>query len=161
MAYEQILYDASDGIATITLNRPDKLNAWTGTMEQEVREAVYAAEANSEVRVIVLTGAGRGFCAGADMAGLSATASSTQTRSLGEARERMQGDAPRREGIRTDFAEKYSYFPSVQKPIIAAINGACAGLGLVMALYSDLRFASDKAKFTTAFARRGLSHKSY
>ena len=156
MAYEQILYEVSGALATITLNRPNKLNAWTGTMEQEIREAMYAAEASSEVRVIILTGAGRGFCAGADMGGLSATASSTETRSLGEQRERMKAAPPRRDGIRADFMEKYSYFPSIQKPIIAAINGAAAGLGLVMALYCDLRFASDKAKFTTAFARRGL-----
>ncbi len=156
MAFEQILYDVSGAVATITLNRPDKLNAWTGKMEQEVREAMHLAEADSEVRVILLTGAGRGFCAGADMGGLSATANSTETRPLGEQRERMKGAAPRRDGIRADFQEKYSYFPSIQKPIIAAINGAAAGLGFVMALYCDLRFASDKAKFTTAFSRRGL-----
>jgi len=156
MAYEQILYDVSAGIATITLNRPEKLNAWTGTMEREIREAMYAAEADGEVRVIVLTGAGRGFCAGADMGGLGATASLTETRSLEEDRQRMKGDPPRRDGIRADFQEKYSYFPSIQKPIIGAINGACAGLGFVMALYCDIRFASEKAKFTTAFSRRGL-----
>jgi len=156
MAYEQILYDVSNGIATITLNRPDKLNAWTGTMEDEVRHAMYAAESDTGARVIVLTGAGRGFCAGADMGGLSSTASSTKEPTLEESRERMKGDTPRREGIRPDFTEKYSYFPSIQKPIIGAINGAAAGLGFVMSLYCDIRFASDKAKFTTAFSRRGL-----
>lgn len=156
MAYEQILYDVSDGLATITLNRPEKLNAWTGTMEKEIRAAMYAAEADSEVRVIILTGAGRGFCAGADMGGLGATANSAESRSVEEDRKWMQGEPPRRDGIRADFQEKYSYFPSIQKPIIAAINGAAAGLGFVMSLYCDLRFASDKAKFTTAFARRGL-----
>jgi enoyl-CoA hydratase/carnithine racemase len=156
MAYEQILYDVSNGVATITLNRPDKLNAWTGTMEEEVRQAMYAAEDDDGVRVIVLTGAGRGFCAGADMGGLSSTASSTKEPTLEESRDRMKGDTPRRDGIRPDFTEKYSYFPSIQKPIIGAINGAAAGLGLVMSLYCDIRFASDKAKFTTAFSRRGL-----
>jgi len=156
MAYEQILYDVSNGLATITLNRPDRLNAWTGTMEDEVRQAMFAAEADAGARVIILTGAGRGFCAGADMGGLSSTASSSKEPTLEESRERMKGDTPRRDGIRPDFTEKYSYFPSIQKPIIAAINGAAAGLGFVMSLYCDIRFASEKAKFTTAFSRRGL-----
>ena len=156
MAYEQILYNVSDSIAIITLNRPDKLNAWTGTMEEEIRAAMHAADEDPEVRVIILTGAGRGFCAGADMGGLSATAGSTKEPTLEESRERMKGETPKRDNIRSDFSEKYSYFPSIQKPIIAAINGAAAGLGFVMSLYCDIRFASDKAKFTTAFARRGL-----
>jgi enoyl-CoA hydratase/carnithine racemase len=71
MSYQEILYSVADRVATITLNRPDKLNAWTAVMEQEVRRAVYEAEADEDVRVIVLTGAGRGFCAGADMSLLS------------------------------------------------------------------------------------------
>jgi enoyl-CoA hydratase/carnithine racemase len=156
MAYEEILYDVSDGIATITLNRPDKLNAWTAIMEGEIREAMYAAEADDSVKVIILTGAGKGFCAGADMGGLSSTASSTTAPTLEESRALMKGDSGRRDDIRADFEEKYSYFPSIQKPIIGAINGACAGLGFVMSLYCDLRFAADNAKFTTAFSRRGL-----
>jgi enoyl-CoA hydratase/carnithine racemase len=125
-------------------------------MEQEVRDAMLAAEADDDAKVIVLTGAGRGFCAGADMGGLSATAGSTKEPTLEESRESMKGDPSRRDDIRADFTEKYSYFPSIQKPIIGAINGAAAGLGFVMSLYCDIRFASDKAKFTTAFARRGL-----
>ena len=76
MTYEQILFDVSDNIATITLNRPDKLNAWTGTIEAEVRDAMYRAEEDADVRVIILTGAGRGFCAGADMGNLGALADS-------------------------------------------------------------------------------------
>ncbi len=154
MAYKEILYDVSDAIATCTLNRPDKLNAWTGTIEEELRDAMFKAEADDAVRVIILTGAGRGFCAGADMGSLSATADKPRT--LEEDQERMKAAAPRREDIRADFSQKYSYFPSINKPIIGAINGACAGLGLVMACYCDMRFASDTAKFTTAFARRGL-----
>ena len=74
MAYEEILYDVKDYIATCTLNRPDRLNAWTGTIESELRDAMFKAEADDAVRVIILTGAGRGFCAGADMGGLSASA---------------------------------------------------------------------------------------
>ena len=156
MSYEEILYEVEEGIATISLNRPDKLNAWTGTMEKEVRLAMYAAEDDDSVRVIILTGAGRGFCAGADMGGLSATANATEIPSFEERLAACDGPEPRRPGIRDDFTEKFSYFPSIQKPIIAAINGAAAGLGFVMSLYCDMRFASDKAKFTTAFSRRGL-----
>jgi enoyl-CoA hydratase/carnithine racemase len=156
MAYEEIIYGVENGIAVIKLNRPDKLNAWTGKMEEELRTAMFTAEADDEVKVIVLTGEGRGFCAGADMGGLSSTASSTAEPTLEESRERMKGEPPRRDNIRADFTEKYTYFPSIQKPIIGAINGACAGLGFVMSLYCDIRFAADNAKFTTAFARRGL-----
>lgn len=156
MGYEEILYDVKDRIATISLHRPDKLNAWTGTMESEVRQAMYAAEGDDDVRVIILTGSGRGFCAGADMAGLSATANRKEAPSAEAEKQAMKADGARRPGVRSDFLQKYSYFPSIQKPIICAINGAAAGLGFVMSLYCDLRFASEKAKFTTAFARRGL-----
>lgn len=90
------------------------------------------------------------------MSGLSDTASSTKAPTLEESRQAMTCDKGRREDIRPDFEEKYSYFPSIEKPIIGAINGACAGLGFVMSLYCDVRFSSDKAKFTTAFSRRGL-----
>lgn len=152
MAYEEIIYDVKGPIATITLNRPEKLNAWTGTIEKEMRDAMYSAEADNAVRVIILTGAGRGFCAGADMGGLQATADA-DGKSSGSKKEKQP---PRRDDIRADFEENYSYFPSIKKPIIAAINGACAGLGFVMSLYCDVRFCADKAKFTTAFARRGL-----
>jgi len=147
MAYDEILYAVKDGVAVVTLNRPDKLNAWTGTMEREVREAMRAASADDAVRVIVLTGAGRGFCAGADMDGLTAIQASGQPRAASGAFD-AKADP--------NFGKTYSYFPSVPKPIIAGINGACAGLGLVIALYADMRFASEKAVFLTAFARRGL-----
>lgn len=154
MSYEQILYDVADRIATITLNRPDKLNAWTAVMEQEVRRAIHDAEADENVRVIVLTGSGRGFCAGADMSLLSSIASHGITD-----RERvLQNTATNgsREGVRPDFQKKYSYFPSIQKPVIAAVNGPAVGLGLIIALYCDMRFAAEEARFGTAFARRGL-----
>src|SRR5579872_497858 len=154
MSYQEILYTVADRVATVTLNRPDKLNAWTAIMEQEVRAAVHAAEADEEVRVIVLTGAGRGFCAGADMSLLSSIANNGVTE-----RERVlqnSGSASPRENVRPDFQKKYSYFPSIQKPVIAAINGPAVGLGFIMSLYCDVRFASDTAKFGTAFAKRGL-----
>lgn len=149
----EALYQVADRVATVTLNRPDKLNAWTATMEREVRSAMEAAQRDENVRVIVLTGAGRGFCAGADMSLLSSVAD----RGLDEdMRKRALRTGPSREGVRDDFQKKYSYFPAVRKPVIAAINGPIVGLGLVIALYCDLRWASDAARFSTTFARRGL-----
>ncbi|HEV3080971.1 MAG TPA: enoyl-CoA hydratase [Gemmataceae bacterium] len=156
MAYDEILYDVADRVATVTLNRPAKLNAWTRHMEKEVRAAMSAAERDDNVRVIILTGAGRGFCAGADMQMLSSVAG--VKRSEAELREALAdwlSDSGQSD-VRPDFKKTYSYFPSISKPILAAINGPAAGLGLVIALYCDLRFASDGAKFSTAFARRGL-----
>jgi enoyl-CoA hydratase/carnithine racemase len=153
MPRQETLYQVADRVATITLNRPDKLNAWTAVMEQEVRSAIEEAERDDDVRVIVLTGVGRGFCAGADMSLLSGVA----TRGVDEnAQKQVLHAEPQREGIRSDFQKKYSYFPAVGKPVIAAINGPIVGLGLVIALYCDLRWASETARFSTAFARRGL-----
>jgi len=153
MTTQEIIYSVSDGIATITLNRPEKLNAWTATMERDVRAAIEAAEDDSAVRVIILTGAGRGFCAGADMSLLGMVASQGVDARVREQALRAGGV---REGVRADFQKKYSYFPAVTKPVIAAINGPVVGLGLVIALYCDMRFASDTARFGTAFSRRGL-----
>ena len=150
MAYTEITYAANDGVAVVTLNRPDKLNAWTPTMEREVREAMRAASDDEAVRVIVLTGAGRGFCAGGDMDTL------TGIQSTGQQAPRAAPPQPFDPNARPDFTKTYSYFPTVPKPIIAAVNGACAGLGLVISLYADMRFASEDAVFLTAFARRGL-----
>ncbi len=154
MPYEEILYEVSDWIATITLNRPDKLNAWTPRMEQEVRAAMSEAEKDDKVRVIILTGAGRGFCAGADMQVLN-TLSTEGLEAVRHAQPQTSGGAGR-DHVRPDFQKQYSYFPAISKPIIAAVNGPTAGLGFVLMLYCDLRFASDQARFGTAFARRGL-----
>ncbi|MFZ0634768.1 MAG: enoyl-CoA hydratase [Candidatus Acidiferrales bacterium] len=151
----ETLYGVADRVATITLNRPDKLNAWTATMEREVRLAIEEAERDDGVRVIVLTGAGRGFCAGADMSLLSSVAEHGLDEKGREQAPRSSGAAPD-ESVRADFRRKYSYFPAVGKPVIGAINGPVVGLGLVIALYCDLRFASDAARFGTAFSRRGL-----
>jgi enoyl-CoA hydratase/carnithine racemase len=155
MQNQETLYQVANRVATITLNRPDKLNAWTAIMEQEVRSAVEEAERDENVRVIVLTGAGRGFCAGADMSLLS-TVAEQGLDEKGRAQALRNSRSAGREGVRGDFQRKYSYFPAVSKPIIAAVNGPVVGLGLVIALYCDLRFASDAARFGTAFARRGL-----
>jgi enoyl-CoA hydratase/carnithine racemase len=154
MPNQETLYDVADRVATITLNRPDKLNAWTAVMEREVRAAMGEAEHEENVRVIVLTGAGRGFCAGADMSLLSSVAE----KGLDEARraQAVQPTGSSAKGARGDFQKKYSYFPALTKPVIAAINGPVVGLGLVITLYCDLRLASDAARFGTAFAQRGL-----
>lgn len=155
MASEETLYNVADRIATITLHRPDKLNAWTATMEKEVRAAMDEADRDDNVRVIILTGAGRGFCAGADMSLLQ-----TVTREgVGELhKEHLLSNSRRgdRNNVPLDFQKKYSYFPSIQKPVIAAVNGPAVGLGFILCLYCDLRFASDTARFGTAFAKRGL-----
>jgi len=153
MAYEEILMDVGDGIATITMNRPEKLNAWTGTMAEEIQAAMTDAGQRADVRVVILTGAGRGFCAGADMdslSGISDSGSSGSNQSLRPVEIEEGLNLP------MDFRQRVSYFPQVPKPVIAAINGPAAGLGLVMSLYADMRFASENAKFMTAFAKRGL-----
>ena len=126
-----------DGVAVLTLNRPDRLNAWTGELERAYFALLEDCAGRDDVRVIVVTGAGRGFCAGADMEDLQA---------IGES------------GVEAaDHDRRPQTFPlTVPKPIIAAINGPCAGIGLVQALMCDLRFAAAGAKLTTAFARRGL-----
>lgn len=133
----EILYDVTDRVAVITLNRPDKLNAWTPTMSESYLEALDKATADPGVRVLVVTGAGRGFCAGVDMSLLQG---------LAETGDRVGG----RDRIPSQME------PAVPKPVIAAVNGACAGLGLVRAMMCDIRFAAAGVKFTTAFARRGL-----
>jgi len=160
MDFQDITYAVDAGVATVTLNRPDQLNAWRAEMDREVRDAMRAASRDEAVRVIVLTGAGRGFCAGADMKVLQSTIASAQDEPGSSNRSGAAATYDRPivfdPASRSDFQRQYSYFPAVPKPIIAAINGACAGLGLVLALYADLRFASDAAKFTTAFSRRGL-----
>lgn len=160
MNYEQLLYDVRDGIATLTLNRPDKLNAWTSVLEREVRHALTAASADADVRVVILTGAGRGFCAGADMTMLNTIVDKAEKT---EKSKKATADAAFAAGpipgglaLPQAFSYRYAYFPTVPKPIISAINGPAAGLGLVLSLYTDLRFAADTAVFTTAFARRGL-----
>ena len=156
MANLETVYSVADRVATITLNRPDKLNAWTAVMDQEVREAIYEAEADSNVRVIILTGAGRGFCAGADMSLLGAIAQEGLEGYRGPESFLRNTSNGERQNVRPDFQKKYSYFPSIQKPVIAAVNGPAVGLGFILTLYCDLRFASETGRFGTAFAKRGL-----
>jgi len=151
MTYETILYEVAERICTITLNRPDRLNAWTRQMHLDLKDAMQKAGADEDVRAIILTGAGRGFCAGADMGGLQAIgAGASADRSTPASRDLPGGSTL------AEFRMNYSYFPAIPKFIIAAINGPAAGLGFVIPLYADLRFAAESAVFTTAFAQRGL-----
>lgn len=140
MSDDVVLYERREpGIALLTLNRPDRLNAWNGALAARYFELLDRAAADPEVRVIVVTGAGKGYCAGADMDTLQGLGNSS-------------GD-----GASAATGEREVYETSlVPKPVIAAINGACAGIGMVQALMCDIRFAAAGAKFTTAFSRRGL-----
>jgi enoyl-CoA hydratase/carnithine racemase len=158
MSFEQILYEVENGVAWVTLNRPARLNAWTSVMECEVRSAMQKAERDDTVRVIVLTGAGRGFCSGADVQGMAEMFADSPGRAISEVIREHQdrNPVPKCHGARSDFQKRYSYFPAIKKPVIGAVNGPVAGLGMVIALYCDIRLASSEATFTTAFARRGL-----
>ncbi|GGC92090.1 enoyl-CoA hydratase [Chelatococcus reniformis] len=153
MTYEHILYSVDDRVATITLNRPDKLNAWTGTMEKEMRQAVENAADDAAVRAIVITGAGRGFCAGADMTLLSGITAGDRPAENGAAK----APAPASNSdFDANFERRFSYLLRLPKPVIAAINGPIAGMGVCMSMFCDFRYMADSAKLTTAFARRGL-----
>lgn len=151
MSYTQILYGVRDRVATITLNRPDRLNAWTPVIRAELKEAFAAASSDDGVRAIIVTGAGRGFCAGADMEAMSAALASGEDRSKRNIPEIATDPGPGK-----DFDQPLTYPLKVPKPVIAAINGPVAGIGLCFALYCDIRFIAAGAKVTTAFARRGL-----
>jgi enoyl-CoA hydratase/carnithine racemase len=151
-----VLYDARDsGVAVVTLNRPERMNAWGGGLAAEFYRCMDRAEADPSVRVVVVTGSGRAFCAGADMGDLD---------TIGGASEPVGGQERNDSGIRigdTDVSElvgeRHPHFvTALRKPVIAAINGACAGIGLTQALMCDVRLAAAGAKFTTAFARRVL-----
>ncbi len=136
MSNDVVLYDAVDGVATLTFNRPDRLNAWTPEMEERYFDLLDEADDDPGVRVVVVTGAGRGFCAGMDAAVLSERVRSTELR-----RERQR---------------PIGYPLRMRKMMIAGVNGGCAGIGLVQALCCDVRFAATGARIATAFTRRGL-----
>ena len=151
--YQDIVYDVEDPVATITMNRPQALNAFTVRMLKEIQHALAAAESDERVVGIVLTGAGRGFCPGMDMKALDSmnSGSGGQPEDLSHL-EANPGDAD----LGENFQITYSYLMSIKKPVIAAINGACAGLGLAVATLVDMRFVERSAKFSTAFSQRGL-----
>lgn len=149
--YDVIEYAVDDPVATITLNRPDSMNAWTGKMDHEIRDAIARAVADPAVVGIVVTGAGRAFCAGADMKLLDNLSS-------GSADDADAGlaDGPDGRGAPGDFDGRFGYLLDVPKPIIAAVNGAVAGMAYPFALSCDLRVLCPDSLFVTAFAQRGL-----
>jgi len=154
MSYEHISYEVSDGIATCTLSRPEHLNAYTPRMGIELRDAMYAAAADDAVRAIILTGAGRGFCAGADMKLLGAFSGAGRMTGVDDLPEVTHPEPPGH--IRPDFRTEYSYLLSIPKPVVAAINGPAAGVGFVFALFCDIRLAAASARMGAIFSRRGL-----
>jgi enoyl-CoA hydratase/carnithine racemase len=149
-----VLLEVSDRVAVLTLNRPDRLNAWTQGMQRRYFDLLAGCGEREDVRAIVVTGAGRGFCAGADMEDLQAIGAGAGANPAAPGREAEE--AAGRDGGAEHDARPQAFPLTIPKPIIAAINGPCAGLGLVQALMCDLRFAAADAKITTAFARRGL-----
>jgi enoyl-CoA hydratase/carnithine racemase len=144
MQFEEILYEVEDHVLTITLNRPDRLNAFTATMGQELIAAFDAADADDDVRAIIVTGAGRGFCAGADLERGGSTFDWSERHAAGE-------EVPRDGGGRMSLR----IFDCV-KPVIAAINGPAVGVGITMTLPMDVRIAAEGAKIGFVFARRGI-----
>jgi len=151
MDLHAITYATADRVATITLNRPERLNAWTGRMHTEYRWAMEQAQRDDDVRVVVVTGSGRGFCAGADARALSSHA------------ERGGYDPGTPEdlatpgyGLHPGLDGDFTFHLGLRTPVIAAINGPAAGVGLVLACYCDLRFAAAGAKLTTAHGRLNL-----
>jgi enoyl-CoA hydratase/carnithine racemase len=145
MEFQDIQLDISEGIATITLNRPDKMNAFTGRMMHEIIEALDITDADDNVKAVIFTGAGRAFCAGADLS------------SGGETFAKGGSDVQTKAGVPRDGGGLVSLriFNSL-KPVIGAINGAAVGVGVTMTLPMDIRLASDTAKFGFVFAKRGI-----
>lgn len=139
--YETILVDVADGVATVTLNRPDRMNAWNATMGRELPAAMRALDGDDDVRAVVLTGAGRAFCAGAD---LDAGGGTSFARYAGRPDEAAREDGP-------------AFHPyQVRKPVIAAINGHAVGVGITYPLLADVRYIAEDAKVAFAFVRRGV-----
>ena len=151
--YEQIIYEVDGPAATITMNRPDTLNAMTSRLQAEIRHALDASERNEDIIGTVLTGAGRGFCSGVDMNDLGAMSAAGKT--LGNTYEHLAAD-PGNPDKDPNYMFSPLYLLGLRKPIIAAVNGACAGLGFSYATFCDMRFVDRNAKFVSSFAPRGL-----
>jgi enoyl-CoA hydratase/carnithine racemase len=143
MDFEQIITEKDEGVLTITLNRPERLNAWTAQMGQEMRAALDQADADDEVRAVIVTGAGRGFCAGADLASGGDTFDARKREAVAGARRDNGGELTLR-------------IFDCTKPVIAAINGPAVGVGATMTLPMDVRLAAEDARIGFVFARRGI-----
>lgn len=153
MVYEQIIYDVADGIATITMNRPDKLNAFTSTMMAEMIDAFDRVDADDDVRCVIVTGAGRAFCAGADLSAGAKTFDYDQRTDRGGGR---GGLGYEQEEARDGGGRLTLRIFGCLKPVIAAINGPAVGVGSTMTLAMDIRLAGDTARMGFVFARRGI-----
>ncbi|QFG24912.1 crotonase/enoyl-CoA hydratase family protein [Actinomadura sp. WMMB 499] len=152
MPYEEIEYEVADGIATITLNRPDQLNAYTFTMRNEMLDAFDRIDADDDVRAVVVTGAGRAFCAGADLStGGGSTFDQEQSTDMFAGDDLLEDGTPRDGGGTVALR-----IARCLKPVIGAFNGAAVGVGVTMTLPMDVRLASAKAKFGFVFSRRGI-----
>lgn len=151
MELKVVRYEVESGVATVTLDRPDRLNAWTGRMHTEYRWCLAEADADTDVRAVVVTGAGRGFCAGADTDALDAHARA------GSYDPGTPEDLPTPgHGVRPEFDHDFAWHFGLSVPVIAAINGPAAGVGLVLACFCDVRFAAAGAKLTTSSSRLNL-----
>jgi enoyl-CoA hydratase/carnithine racemase len=151
MNFAEIIYEKKDRVATVTMNRPEKMNAWTPKMGAEMRIAMMDAERDPEVGAIIVTGAGRAYCAGADMAALSNIASGNASARVAEEPDPWMSQQ------RADYRTSYSWLLALNTPVIGAINGACVGLGFTTCLYQDIRIASDNARLGLIFTQRGLA----
>jgi enoyl-CoA hydratase/carnithine racemase len=147
MEFEQVIYEKDDGLATITLNRPERMNAFTLQMIREWAQSLEDARTDRDVRAVIVTGAGRGFCAGADLRGDSA---------LLAAGERPPSPAERRNWLRESVHAVPRAVALLDKPYIAAVNGPAVGAGMDMASMCDIRIASDAARFSMAYVRMGI-----
>jgi enoyl-CoA hydratase/carnithine racemase len=147
--FSQIIYAKADRVATITLNRPRQLNAYTPKMVGEIRKALRDADADDQVGAVIVTGAGRAYCAGADIEGLA-------SRGVGGDDSPVQV-AGTRENLRPDFQGIFSYMLALRKPIIGAFNGVCVGIGLTCSLYFDIRIAAESSRIGLIFVQRGLA----
>jgi enoyl-CoA hydratase/carnithine racemase len=151
MDFTDIIYEKSERVATVTYNRPEKMNAWTSRMFEELHAAMHDADDDENIGAIIVTGAGRAFCAGADMSGLSRVAQGS---------ERIGGlgrPAPGTDNLNPNYRGRFSWMLAVKKPIIAAINGPAVGMGFANSLYCDIRIASEQARMGLIFVRRGLA----
>ena len=151
MEYQEILYNTLDGVATITINRPDTLNALTSLTQAEIKHALFISDTTEEVIGTVITGAGRGFCSGVDMKSLGKI--SDDGKRTQDAFKHLEVSF---ENENKNFLGSPAYFLALKKPVIAAINGACAGLGFSYAAFCDRRFMDRTAKLITSFSPRGL-----
>lgn len=151
MEFKEIIFEKKDRIATVTMNRPEKMNAWTSSMGAEMKTAMLDADRDPSVNAIIVTGAGRAYCAGADMTGLSNIASGNASARAAAAPDEWLA------AQRADYRTTYSWPLALNKPVIGAINGACVGLGFTTCLYQDIRIASDNARMGFIFVQRGLA----